>query len=408
MTTLLTHTPVRQPRTKQSQGLPLFELGFRPFFACASLFAAVAVPVWLLAFHGGFQPGGPLGAMQWHAHEMLFGFTTAVIAGFVLTAATNWTGRSTATRAPLAALVGVWVAGRFAVFFAAWAPVVAAVVDCAFLPLLTLACARPLFAARNRRNYVFVVLLTALAALNAAVHRAAFRADWVGVRGLHRLALDVILCAMVLVTGRIVPAFTRNATGIARIGGNPALERLALAGVAAVVALDLFGVARPAASPSPIVAGTVAAIGAGLLAIRMIRWGFWAARREPLLWILHLGSAWLPLGLALRSAALLTPAVPPGAALHALTAGAVGSLTLGMMARVSLGHTGRTLTASRPVRLGFACVASAGVMRVLAAFLSSGSYLVALDVAGAAWSAAFGLFFLTHARLLAAPRVDGR
>jgi uncharacterized protein involved in response to NO len=346
--------------------------------------------------------------MQWHAHEMLFGFTTAVIAGFVLTAATNWTGRTTARGALLAILAGVWAAGRVAVFFAAWAPEVAAAVDCAFLPLLVLVCARPLFVARNRRNYVFVALLTALAVLNASAYRAAFHADFELVRGLHGLALDVVLFALVLVTGRVVPAFTRNATGVTSLEGNSAVEGAALASVGVLGVLDALAVARPAHAPGPFVTGLVLTAGAALLAARMRRWGTWHARREPLLWILHLGSAWLPVGLALRAASLATAAVPPGSAVHSLTAGAIGTLTLGMMARVSLGHTGRVLTASRSVRVAFACVALAGALRVLAPLLPSANYLVVLDTAGLAWSAAFGLFFYGHARLLASPRVDGR
>ncbi len=408
MTALAPSTLLRRAPATSSRGLPLFERGFRPFFACASLFATVAVPAWLLALHGGFQPGGAFGAMQWHAHQMLFGFTAAVIAGFVLTAAGNWTGRPTANGARLALLASVWVVGRVAVFFAAWAPGVAAVVDCAFLPLLTLSCAAPLFAARNRRNYVFVALLTALTVLNAGSHAAALHSEFQLVRDLHRLALDVVLFAMVLVTGRVVPAFTRNATGLSWIAGKPALERAALAAVVMLGAVDLLAVARPGAAPSPFVGGTLSAVAAALLTARMVGWGSWHARSEPLLWILHAGSAWLPVGLALRALSLVIPSIPASAALHALTAGAVGSLTLGMMARVSLGHTGRVLTASRPVRVAFICVALAGVLRVLAAVLPSGSYLLALNAAGAAWSAAFGSFFLTHARLLAAPRVDGR
>src|SRR3954467_7937932 len=203
----------------------LFERGFRPFFLLAAAFGACAVPLWLLALYGGLQPGGSFGSMQWHAHEMLFGFTTAVIAGFLLTAITNWTGRRTATGAALGALGVLWLLGRAAMLFLSRAPRVAAAVDGAFIPVLTVVCAIPILAARDRRNYPFIGILVVLSALNALAHRAALQADLTQVRDIHALALDLIVLVMVLVTGRIVPSFTRNATGVASTGTNRTFER---------------------------------------------------------------------------------------------------------------------------------------------------------------------------------------
>jgi uncharacterized protein involved in response to NO len=393
------HALGRSPRA--GRRVALLELGFRPFFLLAGAFAAAAVPLWLVALRGGLRPGGPFGAMQWHAHEMLFGFTSAVIAGFALTATSNWTGRRTVRGPLLGALAAVWALGRVAIFFAAWAPRTAAVLDWAFLPLVALACAVPLLGARNRRNYVFLGLLAALSACNAASHWAALERDGASVQRAHGLALGVIVLLIVVVTGRVVPAFTRNAVGVTEIAGSPTLERAALAMV--VLATVSEALATPVA-----VRVLFSLLAAVVLAARMGRWGSWSARRDPLLWILHLGSAWLPAGFALRAGAAITDVVPAGSAVHALTAGAIGCLTLGMMARVSLGHTGRMLRASHSAVAAFAGVALAGALRVAAPMLPSALVLPLLEVAGTIWAGAFALFFLSHWRMLVAPRVDGR
>jgi uncharacterized protein involved in response to NO len=397
----MTTRSLLKPHSSAPQsGFALLEKGFRPFFLLGAVFATLGVPLWLIALRGGIEPGGAFGSMQWHAHEMLFGFTSAIIAGFLLTAAGNWSGRETATGVQLAALAGLWTLGRFGVFFAARAPHLAAVADVAFLPTLALTCAVPLITARSRRNYAFIGLLFVLALLNAMSHRAALHGDIAGVRAIHVVALDVILLVIVLITGRVVPMFTRNATGVASIASEPRLERASLASVAALVLSD-------ALPGSAVRSSVLAALGGGLLLLRMRRWGSWHAR-DGLLWVLHLGTLWVPIGLLLRAGAALTPAIPAGSALHALTAGAIGSLTLGMMARVSLGHTGRMLHASRLTNVAFAGVALAGALRVLAPCLPGALYFAVVDSAGVAWSGSFGLFVLSHAGMLTAPRVDGR
>jgi uncharacterized protein involved in response to NO len=379
----------------------LFELGFRPLFLLAAAFGVVAVPLWLVALRGGLRPGGPFGALQWHAHEMLFGFTAAIVAGFLLTATGNWTGRPTLKGLPLAALAALWVAGRVAVFFAAWAPRTAAVLDVAFLPLVALACAVPLFAAKNKHNYVFLAILGVLSACNAGAHRAAIAGDGVTVQRLHALALDVYVLVIATVTGRIVPMFTRNATAVAGVERSAVLERATLGFVLVQTLADALQV-------TPLIHAPLSLCTALVLAARMRRWGTWSSRNNPLLWILHLGSAWLAVGFVLRALADVTAVIPASSALHALTAGAIGSLTLGMMARASLGHTGRMLRASRLTVAAFYAVAGAGALRVAAPLLPSALYLPLLDTAGLAWSTAFALFVVSHGRMLVTPRVDGR
>lgn len=376
----------------------MFSKGFRPFFLLAAAFAVLAVPLWLLALRGGFQPGGAFGGMQWHAHEMSFGFSVAVIAGFLLTAVANWTDRETAVGLPLLALCALWLLGRLGLFFAASLPsLLPALLDLAFLPALAFACARPIVAARDRRNYAFIALLLLLFLANGAAHFGALRQDLVWVLRAHRVALDVILLVILVITGRVIPLFTRNACRDERIRTLPAFELAASVGLALLLLVDTFA--------APAWTSAVFAALAGVFALaRMRHWGTSLSFREPLLWVLHLGALWLPLGLLLRAASALWPIVPPSSALHALTAGAIGTLTLGMMARVSLGHTGRALRVTRPVAIAFGLIVAAGLVRVLGPFWPS-SYLTALIVSGALWSLAFATFLAAYAKVLSAPRV---
>jgi uncharacterized protein involved in response to NO len=385
--------------TTRGAAWPLLEKGFRPFFLLGAGFATVAVPLWLVALRGGLQPGGPFGAMQWHAHEMLFGFSSAIIAGFLLTAVSNWTGRETATGWRLAALAALWTLGRLATFFAGQLPrYVPAVLDLAFLPALAVACALPLFATRNRRNYGFVALLVGLSLANGVAHFAALSGDLATVRLAQHAALDGIVLMIVLVSGRIVPMFTKNAT---RLGWIRSVRWLEFSSIGALLALTIADVCALEARFS----AALAAVAGVLLLARMRFWGSRHTLREPLLWVLHVGTLWLPLGLLLRAASALTPLVPESSSLHALTAGAIGLLTLGMMARVSLGHTGRLLVAPRAMTAAFSCLVAAGGVRVAAPLLPS-QYLLALTLATIAWSTAFALFLARYWTILVSPRPD--
>jgi len=391
----------RSPKAPLSNATaPLLEKGFRPFFLLGGGFAALAVPLWLVALRGGLQPGGAFGAMQWHAHEMLFGFSSAIIAGFLLTAVSNWTKRETATGWRLAALAILWAGGRLAVFFAAQLPqFLPALIDFAFLPTLALACALPLLAARSKRNYGFIGLLSGLAIANGVAHTGALLGDIATVRTAHRLALDGIVLMMVLVTARIVPMFTKSALRLAWVRSVRVFEISAIASLILLTLADIWPGSNRISAPLAGAAGV-------LLLARMRFWGSLRTSHEPLLWILHVGTSWIPLGLLLRAASALTPLVPESSALHALTAGAIGSLTLGMMARVSLGHTGRLLEAPPVVTASFLCIIAAGLVRVAAPILPGSQYLTLVTIATVAWSIAFALFLARYWAVLVSPRVD--
>jgi uncharacterized protein involved in response to NO len=395
------HSLVHRVADDRPPTIPLLTKGFRPLFLCAAVYAVLAVPLFLLTITGRAGAGSYLPSMYWHAHEMVFGFSVAVLGGFLLTAIANWTSRPTAEGGRLAVLVVLWGLGRIGILAADRLPrFVPAVLDLAFLPALVVACAGPIVAARNRRNYGFVVLLGALFAANAAVHGAALgflppahqrNGSWVGT--------DILVVAMVVMTGRVVPMFARNALGAPDVRATPLLEQLTTISVITIVLLEAF-VAAPNAT------GLVSCL-AGLLAVlRMRRWGTLRVLREPLLWILHIGSLWIAVGLVLRGLATFS-VLPLGCGLHALTAGAVGALTLGMMTRVGLGHTGRMLVVPPRITGAFGAVVAGAALRVLAPLLWPGA-VAPLVVAGLLWSTAFLIYLLSHAPLLVSPRVDGR
>jgi uncharacterized protein involved in response to NO len=375
--------------------------GFRPFFLLAGGFASLVIVLWLLALAGNARFDGYLGPMYWHAHEMVFGFTVAVIAGFLLTATGNWTGRETAIGGRLILLVALWVAGRVAFVAMALLPgPVIAIADLAFLPALALVVGRALVAARNRRNYLVLVILTALWLADVAVHLDAngVLAGWQWRATLG--AIDIVILLILFFSARIFPMFTRNATQLAAIHNLPALD---VATVAAMAGLAIVDVAFPGSH----IVGVLAASTAALAFVRSLPWGARHTLHHPLLWILHVGHAWIVVGLALRAAAELTSKVPVASAIHALTVGAIGCTTLGMMARVSLGHSGRQLVVRAPVAVAFGLVTLAAVIRVLGP-LSMSTYSIALYVSGTLWSLGFAIFTVVYARILVRPRIDGR
>ena len=375
--------------------------GFRPFFLLAGGYAALIIVLWLVTLAGRVQLDSYLGPMYWHAHEMVFGFTAAVIAGFLLTAAGNWTGRETAIGGRLILLVALWVAGRVAFIAMAVLPrPVIAVADLAFLPALALVVGRALLATRNRRNYPVLAIVIALWLADLAVHLDANGVlpgwQWRAMLG----AIDVVILLILFLSARIFPMFTRNATQVASIHNVRVLD---VATVTAMAGLAIADVAFPERHFAALLAAATAA----LALVRSWPWGARHTTRYPLLWILHVGHAWIVIGLALRAAAELSSKVPAASAIHALTVGAIGCTTLGMMARVSLGHSGRALVVRAPIALAFGVVTLAAVIRVLGP-LSISTYSIALYASGTLWSLGFAIFTVVYARILVQPRIDGR
>src|SRR5262245_29694924 len=342
---------------QRANGWPILALGFRPFFLLAAMLAAGAVPLWMLIYQGVLEPISYLPPTVWHAHEMVFGFAAAVIAGFLLTAATNWTGRRTATGAGLGALAALWIAGRVALIVPSVPAWLAIGLDVAFLPVVAIVLAIPLIATGNRRNVVFPIVLAVLGLINLTIHLGAIGVvDWDPSRRL-RIAIDLILLMIGVLGGRVIPSFTKNALPQAKVNPCPKASVLALLSLAAVAIAEM-------ATDNAAMTGSIA-LAAGIInVLRMRGWGPFATRRTPILWILHVGYAWLAAGLILRGVAELTDLVPRDAGMHALTLGAVGSMIIGMMSRVALGHTGRSIVPAPLTVAAYWLVNAAALMRV--------------------------------------------
>lgn len=373
---------------------PILHYGFRPFFFLAALHAGLAIPLWLGAYFGGFDIGGPFGGMHWHAHEMLFGYLAAVVAGFILTAIPNWTGRLPLSGWPLAALVVLWVAGRVACLVAP-DPWLAMAVDLAFPATLAFAIWREVIAGRNRKNAPVAGMITLFGVANAADHLA--NAGVLDHDLGQRLALAAAGMLIALIGGRIVPSFTRN--WLVKEGSTalPApFGQSDKAALAATVAAMLAWVVMP---DNALVGMLLVAAGA-LLAVRLLSWRGLSTVREPILLVLHLGYGWLTASFALLGLAIMLPeAIPHSAALHALTAGAVGTMTLAVMTRASLGHTGRVIVADRAVVAMYAMVSAGATLRVAAPFAGDW-YAHVLACGGALWAGAFLLFAVRYAPIL--------
>lgn len=382
--------------------LPLFSYGFRPFFLLAALFATLAVPLWLAVYTGNLGLASPLPASLWHGHEMLFGYGAAVLAGFLLTATPSWSGRPPVRGAALAALAAIWLGGRLASLAGGSVPGFAAAVDLAFLPALATAIV-PALRAAPRRNRVFLPMLGVLLLADLGVHLDALDVlPGLGSVAL-RVALDLFALLIGLVGGRIVPAFTGNALAgrgeADRVRAFSARDRLAIASLALLLFADLTGLTR--------VAGVVALAAACLNGWRLYGWQGSRTLGQPILWVLHLGYLWLTLGLAWRGTVDLTEFLLPADGLHGLAIGAVGTMTLAIMSRATLGHAGRPLHAPPLVVASYVLVTAATIAR-LAAALAPAQSVALLVLSGALWTLAFAAFAIRLGPVLVLPRADGR
>lgn len=384
-----------------------FELGFRPFFLAAGLFSTLAMAVWLALIGGwtGMAPDMP--PTYWHAHEMLFGYTGAAVAGFFLTAIPNWTGAPPVAGARLAALFFLWLAGRICLWLVPVFPAVAAAaLDVAFFPALALLILPALREGGSRRSFIFPPILVAMALGNLLFHL-----EWLDVadetagRGLV-LMVDCMALLIGVIGGRVTPSFTGNVLQArgeeAQVRSLPLLDRLALGSLLALLLTDLVLGSGP-------VAGVVGLAAAALNGARLSFWQGVKTIREPLLLVLHLGYGWLVVGLALKALAGLGYFLSPADAVHGITVGAIGTMTLAMMTRASLGHTGRPLHAGLALSAVYAMISLAALARIGMPFLTSllgdDAFDAALWFSGGMWIAAFGLFSILFLPVLTGPRV---
>ena len=383
--------------TVPAQTPALWRNGFRPFYLLASVFAALSVALWALQLAGVLVRPYLAGAL-WHAHELLFGFTLAVVVGFLFTAGRNWSNRPTPSGMSLAAFAALWVAARVLVLTPfGWA---AALVNTAFPLAAAVALAIPFLAARNRRNYFFVAMLVLIAAAVLAVHLAQLEVialpAWLGIQ----VALDAVLLIMTVMAGRVIPMFTNNGIAGANATQRPWLEKAALGSVLVLLLADTLQLGGLALA-------LVLALGAAVHLVRWWLWQPWKTLRTPLVWVLHAAYLWIPVYLALRGAAALG-LVAASVATHALTVGAIGGLVIGMMTRTARGHTGRPLLADRADVACYVLVLAAAVVRVSVPLAAPAATLHAVLGSAALWSAGFGLYALRYWPVLSRARVDGK
>ncbi|MDX9766419.1 MAG: NnrS family protein [Ectothiorhodospiraceae bacterium] len=391
--------PVEEPHIARApKGFVPFALGFRPFFLLAGIAAVLLLPLWLLVLADVLRAPDYFGAATWHGHTMLFGYAVAVIAGFLLTAVRNWTGVQTATGTPLALLAALWLAGRIAPFLPlpGWS---IAVVDIAFLPALAIALAIPLLRAGQRHNLVFLPVLALMTLANVLVHAQALSWSFTATTGL-RLMTDLVLLLITIIGGRVIPFFTESAIPGFKARRHAAIEWASIGTLIALLLAHAFTV--PAMMTAILAAAAALAQG-----LRLSGWLTRAAWNVPLLRVLHLGYGWLVIGFALETFEIVGW-TPSGMALHAHTAGAIGVLTLGMMARVSLGHSGRLLQPAASIAFSFTLLNVAVLLRLLAVVLPAPAYLPSLTAAGLVWTLAFAIFLWVYAPILVKSRVDGR
>jgi uncharacterized protein involved in response to NO len=386
------------PPARSYDGPALLANGFRPFFLLGSIYAAVAILVWLPVFHGEVTLTSAFAPRDWHVHEMLFGYLPAVITGFLFTAIPNWTGRLPIRGMPLLVLVVVWIAGRLGVTFSAetgWLP--AMLVDACFLALVAAAAAREIVAGRNWRNLTVVILVLLLLAGNVAFH---LEAHFHGEADISiRAGIAVVVLLVMLIGGRIIPSFTRNWL----VRENPGRLPVPFGGFDKIVlAIGALALASWVVGPDSRLAGTALALAASLHLVRLGRWAGDRTWRERLLLILHVGYFFVPLGFLLNAASAFG-LVAPGAGIHAWMVGAAGIMTLAVMSRATLGHTGQELTASVATQAIYAAIVIAALARICAVIEPARSEPL-LHLAAFAWAAAFFGFAAAFGALLAGHR----
>jgi uncharacterized protein involved in response to NO len=388
-------------RSRMAASPPILRGGFRPFFFLGPTWAVIALGLWVLAFSGSLDLPSAFEPLIWHRHEMLFGFVGSIVAGFLLTAIPNWTGRLPLAGLPLAGLVGLWAAARAAMLFSATTGMAAAAfLDVGFYLVLAGFAAREVLASKSR-NLPIVIMVLLLGIANATDH--------VGAAGLMhdadlgvRAAISLVVMMISLIGGRIIPSFTRN--WMVKRGLKLGLPMQPTRFDMVVLAASAAGLLAWTAIPDWAPAGALLIAAGCAQALRLARWGGLRSARDPLVLILHIGYFWVSAGLFLLGASILGTSVPRSAAIHALTAGAMATMILAVMTRAILGHTGRELAASLPTVFLYVLVTLGAVLRVAAA-LGILDYQIGMEVAAVAWAGAFVLFLANYGPILFRPRV---
>lgn len=393
-------------QAKEDALAPLLRQAFRPMFLFGAVFSVLAMTIWGLVLSGSISLNPYANVVFWHQHEMLFGFVAAIIVGFLLTAVQNWTGVRATHGYPLLWLTLIWLAGRLLMLFGGSAPpLLVALVDMAFLPTAALFFAAILLKAGKLKNMFFVPVLLLLAVCNLLMHLGVLMSQFHFISYGSTNAVLLITLIMAVVSGRVLPMFTANGTSTPRVRPIAWLDKLALGSLWLVFALHFFLLVQYVPS---MVMSALFAVAALATFVRLVRLRFWITLNVPLVWSLHVAVAFIPLGLGLFALRYAGMSISASTAIHALTAGAMGIMILSMMARVSLGHSGRALQPKRLMTLAFILIILAASVRVITGGWFPMSAMAWYSWAIAAWVLAYSFYIVFYFPILTTPRADGR
>lgn len=382
----------------------LLSLAFRPLFLGAATFSILSLLMWGLALSGWqFDPYG--GVQFWHGHEMLFGFVGAVVVGFLLTAVQSWTGLRAVNGRPLALLLMLWLAGRLLMAMPVGPNMLPVVVDLMFFPVAALFLFIPLLIRNQSRNYFAVLALLLLTFCNGISHFAVLNDEPILQSQALFSAMLLVTVMMAIIGGRVIPMFTANAT---QIPARPRQKWLDTAALGLLWSLLLFSLLAPGWQAPDLLLSIIYGAAAILIGVRCAGWRFLSTLKHPLLWALQLGYGWIVIGLLLFSGHYAGLEIPASIAMHSLTAGAMGTLILSMMSRVSLGHTGHPLTASRLISVSLIVITLAALTRVFGVWFLASIYQQIIMLSMILWCVAYGLFLIKYTPLLIQPRADGK
>jgi uncharacterized protein involved in response to NO len=386
--------------------LPLFRLGFRPFFLGGAVFSMVAITLWLLMYKGAvsFTPYG--GGYWWHIHEMIFGFGSAIIAGFLLTAVQNWTGIPSVKGKPLAALFFLWLAGRIVLLIPELlGTTISALIDLSFLLAVAYTLAKPILVIKQYRNLFFVPLLVIFTIANGEMHLANAYPQSVSISYSGYTGVLLVIFLMSVMAGRVVPMFTANGTGTTKAIPAPLLDKLANGSLLLTMLMLLL---HPFIGFVPMFFGALLIFAGLFQLLRWLRWRPWITLGVPLLWSLHFAIKFVWFGLILLGFSYIIDEIPSNHIWHLLTVGGMGGIILAMISRVSLGHSGRPLTPPKLMSVAFAFITIAAMIRVFGPWLIPEKTMLFIDISGFCWLVAFGIFTFYYAPMLLKAREDGR
>lgn len=381
---------------------PLLRLAFRPLFLGGSIFSAIAMLLWLALLQGWISLTPYSNITLWHGHEMLFGFVAAIILGFLLTAVQNWTGITGLKGTPLLILAGLWLGARVLMLQDQW-PLITAIIDLLFIPLGGYFLARPVIKVRQYRNLIFIPVLFAMLLANGAFHYGVFHNQPALSQQALQLMIWLVVLIMTILGGRVIPFFTANGTKTPKANPVKAIEMGTIASTILLAVIMGLGIQLP----SYFITGVLFITGL-LHLIRFIRWRFWITFSVPLLWSLHAAYAFIPLGIFAVAFSVSSESLSYTTALHALSAGAMGVMIISMMARVSLGHTGRPLQPAPLMSLAFSAIILAALIRVLGIWLFPALTTHLWFAAAIIWCVGYTVFSVIYWPILSQPRADGR